>query len=78
MPGMNGYEVARKLRSLPQLAQLHMIALTGWGQEADKHVASEAGFDDHLTKPADPEQLLQLIEKVNPASVRIPQGTPHD
>jgi len=78
MPGMNGYAVARTLRSLPQLAQLHLIALTGWGQDSDKQVASEAGFDIHLTKPADPQQLLQLIEKVDSVSVPFFQGTPHD
>ena len=66
MPGMNGYEVARQLRRSPQFATLQLIALTGWGQQDDKTLASEAGFDDHLTKPADLEQLVQLIERPRP------------
>ena len=66
MPGMNGYEVARQLRRSLQFATLQLIALTGWGQQDDKTLASEAGFDDHLTKPADLEQLVQLIERPRP------------
>ncbi len=52
MPGMNGYDVARRLRKLPGMAQVTLVAVTGWGAENDRLRASEAGFDQHLTKPA--------------------------
>jgi PAS domain S-box-containing protein len=63
MPGTNGYEVARTLRhrSGPDLT---LVALTGWGQEADRRRATEAGFDFHLTKPVDPNTLRDLLAKV--------------
>jgi PAS domain S-box-containing protein len=61
MPGMNGYEVAKLIRTLPGGDKLHLIALTGWGQKADKLNASAAGFDDHLTKPVDTGLLWNLL-----------------
>ena len=61
MPGMNGYEVARHLRDIPACASAMLVALTGWGQEEDKRRAVEAGFDHHLTKPVDPEHLMQVL-----------------
>jgi signal transduction histidine kinase len=59
MAGMDGYEVARQLRR--GQPQTRLIALTGWGQENDKVRAREAGFDWHLTKPADPETLHAIL-----------------
>jgi PAS domain S-box-containing protein len=61
MPGMNGYEVARLIRTLPGGENLHLIALTGWGQKSDKRNAAAAGFDDHLTKPVDTGMLWNLL-----------------
>jgi PAS domain S-box-containing protein len=61
MPGMDGYEVARRIRSRPCEKELLLIALTGWGQAEDKRRAAEAGFDEHLTKPVDPELLATLL-----------------
>lgn len=61
MPGMNGYEVAGCLRTMPACAHAMLVALTGWGQEEDKRRAVEAGFDHHLTKPVDPEHLMQVL-----------------
>jgi PAS domain S-box-containing protein len=63
MPGTNGYDVARalRLRSGPRLT---LVALTGWGQEADRRRATEAGFDHHLTKPVDPGTLHELLARV--------------
>jgi CheY-like chemotaxis protein len=63
MPGGNGHEVARALRRREGDA-IALVALTGWGQEGDRRRALEAGFDHHLTKPVDPEQLNQLLIKL--------------
>lgn len=62
LPGMDGYEVAARLRELPQTASAFLIALTGYGQENDKNRAMAAGFDAHLIKPTDPGALAALIE----------------
>jgi PAS domain S-box-containing protein len=53
LPGMSGYEVARRLRALPGLQDVVLVAQTGWGQEVDRHHSREAGFNHHLTKPID-------------------------
>ena len=60
LPDINGYEVARRIRGLEGVPQPRLIALTGWGQEQDKKLAAQAGFDDHWTKPVDSERLQQL------------------
>ena len=61
MPGMDGYEVARRLRARQGGAPLSIVALTGWGQDEDRRRTLEAGFDHHLVKPADIEQLQSLL-----------------
>jgi len=61
MPGMDGYEVARRIRANPGNQHISLIALTGWGQEEDRKRSVAAGFDHHLVKPADIEQLRQLL-----------------
>jgi PAS domain S-box-containing protein len=58
--GMNGYDVARALRTDPELSTCYLIALTGYGQAEDQRLAQEAGFDLHLTKPVD----LMVLERV--------------
>ncbi|HEY3323648.1 MAG TPA: PAS domain S-box protein [Planctomycetota bacterium] len=64
LPGeMNGYGVARAVRADGQLASTYLIAITGYGQEEDRRKAHEAGFDHHLTKPADPESLERLLAR---------------
>jgi signal transduction histidine kinase/CheY-like chemotaxis protein len=62
MPGMNGYDVARKVRAAPGGSGVLLVALTGWGQSTDRELAQEAGFDHHLTKPVDFDELLTLLE----------------
>jgi signal transduction histidine kinase/CheY-like chemotaxis protein len=61
MPGMDGYEVARRIRANPANRTISLIALTGWGQDEDRRRSVAAGFDHHLVKPADIEQLRQLL-----------------
>jgi CheY-like chemotaxis protein len=61
MPGMDGYEVARRLRLQPRPARLLIIALTGYGTDADRQRCYEAGIDHHLTKPARLEALQALL-----------------
>ncbi len=61
MPGMTGYEVARRLREEPEFRATVLVALTGWGQEEDRRRTAEAGFDHHLVKPVDPAELERLL-----------------
>src|SRR5438067_4763629 len=61
LPGLNGYEVARALRRNPATASVRIIAVTGYGGEEDRRRSHEAGFDAHLTKPADPAALQDLL-----------------
>ena len=61
MPDLSGYEVARALRRESWATDLQLIALTGWGQDDDRRSAMAAGFDHHLTKPVDPDELGRLI-----------------
>jgi CheY-like chemotaxis protein len=64
MPGLNGYEVARAVRKhFGDTTSCLLIALTGWGQDEDRKRAHEAGFDIHLTKPVDPNQLLAALAR---------------
>jgi signal transduction histidine kinase len=63
LPGMDGCELARRLRQAPGGAGLRLIALTGWGQEADRRRVAAAGFDHHLLKPVDPALLAELLAR---------------
>ncbi len=61
MPGLDGYEVARRIRALPLRPQPRIMALTGWGQDDDRARSLAAGFDDHLVKPVMPDQLVSAL-----------------
>jgi PAS domain S-box-containing protein len=61
LPGMSGLEVAKELRKHPRTARARLVALTGWGQAEHRRQTAEAGFDDQLTKPIDPETLERLL-----------------
>jgi CheY-like chemotaxis protein len=63
MPGMTGYELARRLRARSDTAGLLLVAMTGYGQAADRDKALEAGFDEHLVKPVDVQQLQRLFQE---------------
>ncbi|AMV19224.1 Virulence sensor protein BvgS precursor [Planctomyces sp. SH-PL14] len=62
MPGMSGFEVAQRVRQLPALANVRLIALTGWGQEGDRRRTRESGFDHHLVKPVSLDLLRMIME----------------
>ena len=70
LPDMNGYELARRLRAMPQFATTMLIALTGYGQLQDKARAREAGFDLHIAKPAEPDEILAALARVRAGDVR--------
>jgi signal transduction histidine kinase/CheY-like chemotaxis protein len=64
LPGLNGYEVARRIRDQPWGAGMVLVAMTGWGQKGDRR-AEDAGFDFHLVKPVDPAKLSELVAGVS-------------
>lgn len=66
LPGMSGYELAARLRELPGIASVPLVALTGYGQEEDRRRTKEAGFAAHLTKPVDMETLRSLLASLEP------------
>jgi CheY-like chemotaxis protein len=61
LPGASGWEVGRQLRAQEGLSRVLLVALTGHGREQDKARSREAGFDAHLTKPAEPQELRRLL-----------------
>lgn len=63
MPGIGGYEVARRIRQQGQ-SGLKLVALTGWGQETDRRLSKEAGFDIHLVKPVETDVLLEVVSRL--------------
>jgi CheY-like chemotaxis protein len=66
MPNMNGYLLARKLREWRWTRDAVLIAVTGWGGDKERERAKDAGFDHHLLKPAQPEQIAELLATVRP------------
>ena len=63
MPGLSGHEVARRIREMHSERPVILIAVTGWGQKADKDRAAASGFDHHFTKPVEPTVLSALLQK---------------
>jgi len=79
MPRASGYEVAQAIRGESWGRAIHLVALTGWGQQEDKRRAREAGFDAHLVKPVDPRALIQLLASIprpRAAGPEIPESGP--
>jgi signal transduction histidine kinase/ActR/RegA family two-component response regulator len=68
LPGMDGFELARRLRTDPRVQSMVLVALTGYGRDEDRDEARRAGFDHHMTKPVDIDQLLALLNAVAPAA----------
>ena len=67
MPKMNGYDACRAIRKQPWGKNILMIALTGWGQEGDRRLSTQADFDHHLVKPVDYEDVMRLVVLPSPA-----------
>jgi two-component system CheB/CheR fusion protein len=68
LPEMDGLEVARRIRANPRHAGVRLIALTGYGQTSDRQATREAGFDYHMVKPVQPDELLALLAQIRPSS----------
>ena len=69
MPGLDGYEVARRLRAMNHGQNFRIVAITGWGQDADRTRTKEAGFDVHLVKPVDLRVLSKVLDDRNGATL---------
>ena len=67
MPDVDGYELARRLRSEPGLENVVLVALTGYGQDSDRQRARDAGFDHYLVKPVSIEDLEDLLASLPPS-----------
>jgi CheY-like chemotaxis protein len=65
LPGMDGYELGRRLRALPETQRSVLIALTGYGQDQDREQPVAAGFDFHLLKPADETELIAILDELS-------------
>jgi two-component system, sensor histidine kinase len=63
LPGLNGYELASRLRAAPETSDMLLVAITGWGQEKDRQRARQAGFDRHLVKPVQLEQIQAILSQ---------------
>ena len=61
MPRLDGFEASRRIRALPSGGRMHIVALTGWGQGADRERTCEAGMDHHLVKPISLEALHEIL-----------------
>jgi len=70
LPGLDGYEVARRMRAMPEVKGAFLVAITGYGQPEARLTANEAGFDVHLVKPVDPRTLNQLMAEIPAALSR--------
>jgi signal transduction histidine kinase/DNA-binding response OmpR family regulator len=70
LPKMNGYDVARAIRQQPWGSNVILIAVTGWGQEADKRMSEQAGFDHHMVKPVDPRAVMKYLAEVDVLKAR--------
>jgi len=64
MPEMNGYQLAREMRTMPGYETIPMVAVTGYSMFDDKERSTNAGFSAHMTKPIDPRALLELIDQL--------------
>ena len=73
LPGVDGYEVAQRIRATPHGQELHLVALTGYGLPEDERHAQQAGFDAHLTKPVHPAAMQRLLQTTLPGRAPRPR-----
>jgi CheY-like chemotaxis protein/two-component sensor histidine kinase len=64
LPRLSGLDACRRIRALPNGDRMVIVAITGWGQETDRLRAREAGFDDHMVKPVDPQELMRFVAEI--------------
>ena len=74
LPGMNGYEVARRIREQPWGDRVALVAITGWGQDEDRNQSQDAGFDAHMVKPVEPGELGRLLARLTHERGKIPRN----
>ncbi len=72
MPEMDGYETARRIRRIPEGRDVPLIALSGWGRDEDRKKSAAAGFDRHMVKPADIDELQDLLTSTPPTEGKAP------
>jgi DNA-binding response OmpR family regulator len=65
LPLLDGYEVCRRIRRQPWGSGMALVALTGWGQDEDRHKTRDAGFDAHLVKPVNYDELMAMLEALS-------------
>ena len=72
MPGMTGYDLAKKIRGLPNISDTYMVAMSGYGQLSDRRLSKASGFNEHMVKPVDISKLKDFFERLsrNPKSVK--------
>ena len=71
MPGMDGYELARRIRERKDLSRVNLVAMTGYRQPSDREMAFRAGFDHHLTKPVALQRRRELLDELEPAQREV-------
>jgi signal transduction histidine kinase len=64
MPGLNGHDLARRLRAFPSTSGIVLIAVTGWGKSSDRELSREAGFDEHVVKPLEMDRLQTILGRI--------------
>jgi len=72
LPGLDGYQVAKRLRQQSLLPNVVLVAMTGYGQDSDRQLAREAGFDHHLVKPARFEHIQEILATVSEKAASMP------
>jgi two-component system CheB/CheR fusion protein len=76
LPGIDGYEVARRLRSSPRTRDILIVAISGYGQDEDRKRSQQVGFDFHLVKPVDPAVLQSLLTSATVAAAETRISVP--
>jgi CheY-like chemotaxis protein len=75
---MDGFELARRLRAVPETDDMHLVAITGYGRASDRLASQEAGFDEHLVKPVQPDELLRVLARIQGQSGTADGVSPGD